>query len=70
MLIDFQKAFDSVSWKFLYSILTSIGIDARSFNIDRSSHRTADIDTHYQHFNIEITYNKHKNYLKNGNFTA
>ena len=37
---------------------TSVGIGARSFNIDRSSHRTADIDTYYQHFNIETTYKK------------
>ena len=36
----------------------------------RSSHRTADIDKHYQHFNIEITYNKPKNLKNNGNFTA
>ena len=36
----------------------SVGIGARSFNIDRSSHRTADIDTYYQHFNIESTYKK------------
>ena len=36
----------------------SVGIGARSFNIDRSSHGTADIDTYYQHFNIETTYKK------------
>ena len=54
----------------LQDIGTSIGIDARSFNIDRSSHRTADIDTYYQHFNIEITYTKQTNIFKNGNFTA
>ena len=36
----------------------SVGIGARSFNIDRSFHRTADIDTYYQHFNIETTYKK------------
>ena len=33
----------------------SIGIGARSFNVNRSSHGTADIDTYYQHSNIEIT---------------
>ena len=37
---------------------SSVGIGARSFNIDRSSHRTADIDTYYQHFNIETTCKK------------
>ena len=40
------------------SEMPSVGIGARSFNIDRSSHRTADIDTYYQHFNIETTYKK------------
>ena len=39
-------------------VMLSVGIGARSFNIDRSSHRTADIDTYYQHFNIETTYKK------------
>ena len=39
-------------------IAFSVGIGARSFNIDRSSHGTADIDTYYQHFNIETTYKK------------
>ena len=42
----------------LYSTFPSVGIGARSFNIDRSSHRTADIDKYYQHFNIETTYKK------------
>ena len=39
-------------------IVTSIGIGAPSFNIYRSSHKTADIDKYYQYFNIEITYTK------------
>ena len=40
--------------------LISVGIGAQSFNIVRSSHGTADIDTCYQHFNIETTYKKQK----------
>ena len=46
----------------------SVGIGARSFNIDRSSYRTADIDTYYQHFNIETTYKKQTK-IKQSNFT-
>ena len=41
-----------------FHLQSSVGIGARSFNIDRSSHGTADIDTYYQHFNIETTYKK------------
>ena len=39
-------------------LFNSIGIGARSFNIDQSSHETADIDTYYQYFSIEIIYTK------------
>ena len=39
----------------------SIGIGAVSFNIDRLSHVNRDIDTHYQHFSVEITQQTDKN---------
>ena len=42
-------------------VKTGVGIGARSFNIDRSSHGTADIDTYYQHFNIETSYKNTQN---------
>ena len=32
MQIDFQKAFDSVSWKFLYSVLENFGFDEKFIN--------------------------------------
>ena len=32
MLIDFEKAFDSFSWKFLYKVLESFGFDEKFIN--------------------------------------
>ena len=32
ILIDFEKAFDSVSWKFLYKVLESFGFDEKFIN--------------------------------------
>ena len=46
MQIDFEKAFDSVSWKFLYNVIEAFDFDAnfikwsRLFNTDIRAHVT------------------------------
>ena len=32
MLIDFEKAFDSISWKFMYNVLEFLGFDSEYIN--------------------------------------